>query len=175
MRHKIIVSSVGSWEDAKLALQEYGNWVKNADTKTTVLAAATSLLISVMAANSKMFVATIQAGSWPSGALSVLLLVFVVASFLTARCLFAALTPRTTAASLDNRFSWPAVASKAVPPTSYPAETLVAEAWEQCHTLAQTAAAKYRSFYAALRWFAVTVVIGAIALVSASWTNAGIA
>lgn len=147
-------SSAPYWEDAKLAIQETGNWVKNADTKTTILAAALGVLLTAIASRSTDIHTgfTTSTGSYLV-LLAVSLVAFTLASVVTVGCIYRALTPRTQPGSLENRFSWPSMAARDLPPVGMPSDSIAREAWEQAHTLAKIAQQKYRWFRWALSFY----------------------
>ncbi|MHC5557931.1 Pycsar system effector family protein [Kocuria sp. U4B] len=147
-------SSEPYWEDAKLAIQETGNWVKNADTKTTILAAALGVLLTAIASRSADIHSsfTTSTGSYLV-LLAVSLVGFALAAVIAVGCIYRALTPRTPPGSLENRFSWPSMAARDLPPVGMPGDSIAREAWEQAHTLAKIAQQKYRWFRWALRFY----------------------
>lgn len=164
------------WEDARLAIQEFGGWVKNADSKITVLAAVVGVTISVLGAKSSDIASAFTSG--PRAALIVLTIsalsavVFLAA---TGVSVLVALSPRVGrnekhhTCAKANRFSWPDVArGLEVPPD---AENLRDEAWRQAVVLAGIARAKYRAFKVSVALFVVTLVALMFAIGSSAWIN----
>lgn len=160
MRRDIPVSPTpADWEHSKLAIQEIGGWIKNADTKATILAGSFGLSLTfvvprLLEALPAIAVAPVAFGLWIA-----LAVVFAAAAVITGYGIGNALLPRTSlGASLTNRFAWPSLASVAaqhLPPSVGSAEDVRTEAWEQAASLARIAAAKYRSFKVALVAFCI--------------------
>lgn len=156
------------WEQSKLAIQETGGWIKNADTKTTVLTAAFG--VSLTFALPRILDGVTALGGAPVlfGAWLVLMIILVLTIGLTAFGIYRALIPRADVrASQLNRFAWPSVAGLAstdLPPEDRSEEAVRGEAWEQAATLARIAAQKYRSFKLALRAFGTYVIVLALVL-----------
>lgn len=147
------------WEQIKLAIQETGGWIKNADTKSTILAGSFGLSLTfavprLLEALPTVFIAPFAFGLWVAAAV-----ILVTAALLTGYRIGNALLPRTSLGnSLMNRFAWPSLANVAaqhLPPEKLSAADIRAEAWEQAASLARIAAAKYRSFKIALISFCV--------------------
>lgn len=157
------------WEPAKLALQEFSGWVKNADSKVTVVAASfgvslTLAITQIVPAMGRVLaiggcVAQIWAG---------LLLAFVAAAVCTGTGIFMALVPRTPSAEA-NRFSWPDHATGAVVAATLncSTEAAVADAWKQARALAVIGAEKFKwlrrtlVFFGAYLGLLMTLVSGA--------------
>jgi hypothetical protein len=165
-------SDGAEWEHAKLAIQEFGGWIRNADAKITILAGA--LGVSLTFTLPRVALAVGNAGT--SACVCTFLLFFALG---IAGCFCAALSgynlyralspnskPRAGAAISLNRFSWPSMAAE----TTAPSPTQIGalnEAWEQAHTLAKIASAKYSRFRHALRLFvAYLVLFGCVGLAS---------
>jgi hypothetical protein len=158
------------WDDAKVALTETGSWIKNADTKVTILAAVLGVSITTLASRSDVIVSALKAQDSRAG--GVLIIAVIVALISGSVCIFfvgAALRPRVRSVSTTNRFSWPALASLDSPPVSFPSETRSKDAWEQTHALSQIAKAKYRALGRALFFFLTFVVSAAVVLGLAIW------
>lgn len=163
---------VPPWEDAKLAMTEFGNWIKNADTKVTVLAASLSILVASLASKIDTFHAALSnPGFRHKWILLSLLVILSFAALSTAGFIYQALRPRSSGTSAHNRFAWPSIADSSYPPKDLdPADTL-AEAWAQNHALARIAAQKFKAFASALRCFGLTLVLSGICIAVAAWCS----
>jgi hypothetical protein len=136
-------------------IQETGNWIRNADTKATVLAAALALTISTAVTHCAGVVDAYHGrggviGRW----------IIIVASLLAAATLllsivnvYKTLLPRTSAETTFNRFGWPSIAASSHPPTKLDPAGLRDEAWRQSYQLALIAQAKFHHFRLGLRFF----------------------
>lgn len=173
-REPLEEEDTSTWEDAKLALQEFGSWIKNADTKVTVLAAALGVTISLVGAKSETLVLAYRAsGSTCPSALWCVLLLFLISVLFTAHYIYKALNPRMETSSEFSRFSWTSMAALAEAPKSFPSSGSDAEAWAQAHVLSRIAREKYKSLRAALICFASVMVTGAVLVALATWLTAG--
>ena len=160
------------WDDAKVAMQEFGSWIKNADTKITILAAVLGVSLTALAGRAESIVAAVRDHDGRLvGVLIVSLAIVGAAAIVTAHYIIKALRPRVGSVSNNNRFSWPAMAKRSEVPTQFDADTRVAEAWEQAGALAKIAQAKYESFTRALRSFIVLAVAACVAISVASWVG----
>ena len=152
------------WEQAKLAIQEFGGSIRNADSKITILAAAlgVSLTFALPRVASSVQRSSESANSCEWWALLLLAIAGSVCASLTGYNLYRALAPRVMpriAARGDlNRFSWPSMAAEANAPVPDKVGGLE-EAWEQAHTLATIAKAKYDRFTVALRFLVAYLVV----------------
>jgi hypothetical protein len=155
-------TQVPDWEHAKLALQETGGWIKNADTKTTILAGAFGVSLSLAIPRLVTDGHTIV-GLTPGFATWVILCVALLATVLaTGKNVHDALIPRThTGPSSRNYLAWPdlAVTPYADVPPQLSQEEIRRQSWEQAITLAQIARDKYANFKKALRTFSVYLLL----------------
>ncbi|WP_067071261.1 Pycsar system effector family protein [Carbonactinospora thermoautotrophica] len=140
-------------EELQIALETinaFTGWVHNADTKIGILAGVQVTLAVMVASQAE---AAIEAANVFGVAAWAVLLVFVACFAASAGYLGRALWPRLAVRGRPNRFAFPSLA--ACPPEELgqadPAR-LVAEAWEQAHTLSLIALAKFRYFGRALSW-----------------------
>jgi hypothetical protein len=154
--------SVPDWEQAKLALQETGGWIKNADTKTTILAGAfgvsLSLAIPRLVTDGHAIVGlTVGFTAW------VLVCVVLLGTVLAiGKNLHDALIPQTpTGPSSRNYLAWPdlAVMPYADVPPQLSQEEIRQQSWEQAITLAQIAKNKYTNFKRALQIFSAYLLL----------------
>ena len=113
-------SASAEWEHAKLAVQEFGGWIRNADTKITILAAALSVSLTfalprAVATINDAHVFSSPREFWIVVVLAIAGAVFAVASGYN---LFRALAPRVMSRASTkttmNRFSWPSMAAEPV-------------------------------------------------------------
>jgi hypothetical protein len=157
------------WEDAKVAMQEFGNWIKNADTKVAILGASFGVLIaSSVSSTDKVIAACEGSSSCCVASILVLLAFYVVSVLATGFRIGQALLPRTRSTGSFSRFSWIAI-NNTVGDLSLSPEDVRKEAWTQCRDLAQIADRKYSAFRKAL-WCWGLSAISLVALVSlASW------
>ena len=154
LRKKKTPGESKDWEDAKVAMQESGSWIKNADTKVTILAAVLGVSLTTLAGQSSRIVTALQRQDVHVVIpMTFALAGVVVTSILTVFFVGECLRPRTVEVSADNRFAWPSMAGRSSAPLSFPSASRVAEAWEQAFALSKIVEAKYRSFRWALRMF----------------------
>lgn len=154
------------WEDAELVIQETGNWIRNADTKATVLAAALALTISTSVTHCAGVLAAYhdRGGSIGRWIIIVASLVAAATLLLSIFNVYKTLVPRTTPETAFNRFGWPSIATCPHPPTKLEPGALRDDAWRQCYQLALIAQGKFRHFKFALGSF--LVAIGFLSLTS---------
>ncbi|PZE86603.1 hypothetical protein EDF31_101616 [Curtobacterium sp. PhB142] len=159
-----------AFEYAKLAVSETGAWIKNADTKATILAAGLGATATVTASRAAPTWALIAGSNQVLSIAAVIAVsVFVVGAVGTVWCAVRTLIPRTNVSGGRNPFAWPSVASSFVVDDSEFQKASAKQAWNQVHALALIAKAKYEAFALALRWFILTV-IGAGVLVALAST-----
>jgi hypothetical protein len=165
-----------SLHDAKFAIQESGNWIKNADTKSTVIAAATGVVATASASNADTVHGAFAGGKLGCSApvLAVLILVYIGTLIVTATNLYLALSPRTAPLDEPNRFAWPSVAfgSPQIPNDLWTA--VQAEAWKQNYMLARIAMVKYAAFKNALQWFGINFVAAIAIVCMSTWATAAV-
>lgn len=89
-----------SVQDARFAIQESGNWIKNADTKSTVVAAATGVVATALASRADTVHEAFAGGRLGCAGPIVALLIFgyIATLIVTASYLYRALSPRDAAA-----------------------------------------------------------------------------
>lgn len=173
MRRKQVAPAASQWEESKLAIQEFGGWVKNADAKITALAAVVGVSASLLGTRSGDVARVLRLGPGAGHDVTVVTIAFLVL-FFSATVIFIglALFPRTP--EVENRFAWPSVAKRFSAPRPAP-DRAIEEAWAQAHQLAKIAQAKYRYFKIALLMFCFVIVDAAIGLAVVSWAIAGLA
>lgn len=155
-----------AFEYAKLAVSETGAWIKNADTKATILAAGLGIAASVTAGRAAAIWQLITGSNLSLTVAAVLtsaafIIGAVGAIWFAARTLI----PRTKVSDGRNPFAWPSVASSFQVDDENFGDASAGQAWNQAHALAQIAAAKYCSFAASLKWF-ILAIAGAGATVA---------
>lgn len=159
-----------AFEYAKLAVSETGAWIKNADTKATILSAGLGITASVTAGRAAAVWQLITG----SNLVLTVAAVLTTAAFITGAVgavWFAVRTliPRTNVSGGRNPFAWPSVASSFQENDEAFKDASAPQAWNQVHALALIAAAKYRAFAASLRWF-ILAIVGAGATVALAST-----
>lgn len=152
-----------AFEYAKSAVTEFGAWIKNADTKATVLAAGFGAVSTITAGRASAVLAVISDGTegWRT-AVAVIAVAFVVASISTLWFLIKALAPRRKISGGRNAFAWPSVAASFTPDDETFDAASSAMAWRQAHALAYIAREKFAAFESALFSFVAVIVCGAL-------------
>lgn len=149
-----------AWEPAKLALQEVGGWIKNADTKTTILAAAFG--VSLTFACTKLLELGpdwISAASGCARTWALIMLIAAIAATVGTGCnIYRALVPRMHQTG-SNPFAWPDLAGGLKLPPADDIGVSIEHVWSQTRVLALIAKRKYRHLKWALRWFALYLVV----------------
>ncbi|CAM4438795.1 hypothetical protein NONI108955_28335 [Nocardia ninae] len=164
--------TVPPWEDAKLTMTEFGNWIKNADTKLTVLAAALGIVMAAVASKADSFQKALANPEFDcKWTLIMALLLLLGAIVVTAGYLYVALVPRMTSMG-SNRFAWPSVVAEGRPPWNLEHRSTLDEAWSQNHALAGIAGRKYVAFRKALRTFGIALLLCAVCIALATWQAA---
>ncbi|MFI9503367.1 hypothetical protein [Nocardia sp. NPDC052566] len=152
-------------------MTEFGNWIKNADTKISVLAAVFGVMLALLAARADTFRRVLaDPASCATWILVALLMLLLGAVLMTTGLLYSALVPRTVVTG-RNRFSWPSIASEPQPPRNLDQRSTLEEAWSHNHLLAQIAGRKYAAFRNALRGFVITLILGIACVVIATWQS----
>jgi hypothetical protein len=159
-----VQSSAEALADAKFAIQESGNWIKNADTKSTLIAAAVGVVATASASKADVVYRAFSGGKLGCASLLLLALIvaYVVTLLVTAYCLYRALSPRTDHLVDLNRFAWPSVVARG---PSLP---------EQNYMLACIARDKYRAFKSALTWFGLNLAAAVLMIFAATWASTGV-
>lgn len=149
------------------AMDQIANWVRFADAKSAVLAAALGVVLTAFLNGLERLVVVIRGGgpcAWITGAL----IIFALAAFgYTLTWLFRSLVPRRRSAQPGiNRFAWPTLGE--VSPATLldhvgEVEARI-EAWQQVMDLSAVANEKFKAFDLALRGFA-TCFISVVVLV----------
>ncbi|WP_155981455.1 hypothetical protein [Nocardia sp. BMG111209] len=168
-----VAESISPWEDAKLAMTEFGNWIKNADTKVAVQAAALGVVITAAGSKADLFRRALSDPAAGCRAMLVgPLLLLLGAIVATGMYLYRALAPRT-AATEWSRFSWPSIAAAAQPPEVLDRRSTLREAWSQNYALARIADEKFAACRNALRCFGLTLILFAACIGVATWQASG--
>jgi hypothetical protein len=139
-------------------VQQYGEWIRNADTKAGLLSAVVSILLVGLTQNTSAIKLATSASDG-RGRLALASLVLLVVSFGVAGFFLVRLQiPRLLAADQLNRFAFPSVARSAVEDLKgASARQLVEEAWEEAHTLARTAMRRFTELRLAWIWTAASL------------------
>lgn len=157
-----------SFERAKLSVVEFGAWIKNADTKATILAAGLGVMSSVVASQAGRIVDLYTHPAAAVVCIAVILSAIFIGGLAGAViCVFRVLSPRTDVTDGPNVFAWPSVAKFGSATASEFSDFSAPKAWAQAFDLAKIAQAKFAAFALALRWFLVTIA-AASALVALS-------
>jgi hypothetical protein len=171
-----VQSSAEALADAKFAIQESGNWIKNADTKSTLIAAAVGVVATASASKADVVYRAFSGGKLGCASLLLLALIvaYVVTLLVTAYCLYRALSPRTDHLVDLNRFAWPSVVARgpSLPELSW--AKVNEEAWAQNYMLACIARDKYRAFKSALTWFGLNLAAAVLMIFAATWASTGV-
>lgn len=148
-----------NWDAAKFSIQEFGNWIKNADAKVALLGAAFGISVSVMATKADIYQAALKNDDFSLRWLLVVLLTLTaVALFACALSIYNSLVPRTKSGQ-QNVFSWASVSSNEVIPALTSRQRLLDDAWVQCADLARIAKVKYFWFKCALLEFGTFIFL----------------
>jgi hypothetical protein len=139
-------------------IEQYGEWIRNADTKAGLLSAVVSILLVGLTQNSSAIEFATRASDG-RGRLALASLVLLVVSFSVAGFFLIRLQiPRLLAADRLNRFAFPSVARSAVEDLEGASpHQLVEEAWEEAHTLARTAMRRFIELRLAWIWTAASL------------------
>lgn len=158
-RRSLAPRTPADWEHSKLAIQETGGWIKNADTKSTILAGSFGLSLTFAVPRLLEALPSVAAVPFAFGLWSSVAVIFCAGALTTGYGIGNALLPRTSLGNSPmNRFAWPSLASVAtghLPPSKKTAGEIRIEVWEQAASLARIAAAKYRAFKTALVAFCI--------------------
>lgn len=158
------------WEAAQLALQQVGEWVRQADTKTTILTAAIGVLVAALTTQAEPVAKALRA--YPDCGHLALLVVLAASLTISLVASSISLVPRFGGPSPTNQFSWPWHAQQERPVTRFVTEP-TADAWAQVHGLSKLARTKYRAFRIALFSFGIATVFAVIELSFAAWATTG--
>lgn len=151
----------GRDDGAFSAMDQIANWVRFADAKSAILAAALGVVLTAFLNGLERLVVIVKAGgpwSWAVGTLTGFAL---VAFGYTLTWLFRALAPRRQAAQSGlNRYAWPALGKVSLESLRQHVEGVDArvDAWRQVIDLSAVANEKFKAFDCALRGFATCVV-----------------
>jgi len=158
-RKPLASTALADWEHSKLTIQETGGWIKNADSKSTILAGSFGLSLTFAVPRMVEELPNVATAPFAFHLWVSVVVVFGIAALVTGYGIGNSLLARTSmGTSVMNRFSWPSLAGVApgyLPPSTISADEIRNEAWEQAAALARIAAAKYRSFKIALVAFCV--------------------
>jgi hypothetical protein len=134
-------------------IEQTGEWIRNADTKTGLLATAISVLIAATAGN--MHRKQFTAWHSVSGVVSICAGgIFLGCAILAVVHMLAVVIPRTKVAGSISRFSWPWLAAHTEAEINSQVRRIGArrEAWAQAKALADIARAKHHHFKRAVAW-----------------------
>lgn len=143
------------------AMDQIANWVRFADAKSSILAAALGVVLTAFLNGLGPLVVIVKAGGSCAWAPGVLILLTLVCFGYTLFWLFRALAPRRGAAQSGiNRFAWPTLGEASLENLQKHFEDAEAsiDAWRQVVDLSAVAKQKFRAFDLALRGFAACVI-----------------
>lgn len=151
--------------DLQVALQavdQFGFWVQNADTKLTVLAAAAGVLVPAFATDLGAITHALRSADATNVILLAITLTLTGVGLLVVLWhLGRGLLPQLHGGEHLNRFAFPSAANATVKELLARDGTAdIEDAWHQAWTLARIADRKFRSFATALRLFAVVLILG---------------
>src|SRR5690606_14096526 len=129
----------------RAVVQEFGGWIRSADTKATILLGATGVLVAALLGRASSFGEVLRSESEWRCVLVIAALAVVVSLITLAVFLVLTIRPRTVASEFS-RYAWPRIAAMPEAPKAFDTGTAAAEAWVQAHALARIARAKYHNF-----------------------------
>lgn len=150
MRRKGVSASASpaDWEQSKLAIQETGGWIKNADAKATILAGSFGLSLTFAVPRLLESLPDVMAVPFAFGVWAVFAVVFLLTASITGFSIVRALIPRMSSdPTSPNRFAWPSLAQTPVgrlAPAVVTDDQVRQEAWAQAASLARVAVTKFR-------------------------------
>lgn len=154
-----VAASPPDWEQSKLAIQETGGWIKNADAKATILAGSFGLSLTFAVPRLLESLPNVMAVPFAFGVWMVFAVAFLLSASITGFSIVRALIPRMSSdSSAPNRFAWPSLAQASVeglPPVVAADDQVRREAWAQAASLARVAVTKFRYFKIALISFCI--------------------
>ncbi len=152
------------WDEAVLANQEIGQWVRHTDTKAALLAAGLGVIAAAVITQADQIAETFVTPTGWTIAVTLLLIGTLGAFAGVLRYVSATVRPHVDSAADFNRFAWPSLARDRSSKRSGHYESSAEEAWGQAIALAIIASVKYDAFATASKWF-VAFLTSAIALV----------
>lgn len=169
-----MTASPPDWEQSKLAIQETGGWIKNADAKATILAGSFGLSLTFAVPRLLESLPDVMAVPFAFGVWAVFAVVFLLTASITGFSIVRALIPRMSSdPTSPNRFAWPSLAQASaggLPPAISTDDQIRREAWEQAASLARVAVTKFRYFKIALISFCIC--LGSLVVLLATQTTA---
>lgn len=152
-------ASPADWEQSKLAIQETGGWIKNADAKATILAGSFGLSLTFAVPRLLESLPDVMAVPFAFGVWAVFAVVFLLTASITGFSIVRAPIPRMSSdPTSPNRFAWPSLAQTPVgrlAPAVVTDDQVRQEAWAQAASLARVAVTKFRYFKIALISFCI--------------------
>lgn len=155
------------WDEAKLAIQETGAWVRHTDTKAALLVAASGAVVAAVLTQADEIAKMYTSGVAASAIGSFLIGATLLSLTMTVRHLFAVIRPRVDSANALNRFAWPNLARMTDAARSDHYKSSIVEGWAQARQLAALAADKYDAFGSASSWFAAFLVASIAVVIAA--------
>jgi len=152
-------------DGALAAMDQIGQWVRYADAKAGLVAAAAAAVLALAAGNAADIVETWDRGGGWRVAITTLVVGAAVAGVVTFWALAQALAPRPLGGPpKPNRFSWPSLSALTSDELAahVTATSVHDDAWQQARVLASIAEAKFRWCRTAL---VASIFMGALSLV----------
>jgi hypothetical protein len=143
---------------ALAVMQQFGEWIRNADTKAGLMSAVLSILVVGLSQNpGAIRFATSSQGGRGHLALGLLALM-IISGALAGLNLLRLQIPRLPATDRRNHFAFPSVARSKVEDLQNPsAHEVVQEAWEQAHELAGIAFKRFTVVRIAWIWTGIAL------------------
>jgi hypothetical protein len=151
--------SVNRLELGMHTVTEFGEWIRNADTKAALLAALLGLALTGLMGQGDALRQTLHGHSFWTLVALVLLVASCGTGILSAAALIGMQMPRLPVPSGGSRFAFPSIARGPVTAllTELDDDQVTAEIWSQAHVLARIAMAKFRLLRFALVCAAITL------------------
>ncbi|MDX2727262.1 hypothetical protein [Streptomyces sp. PA03-2a] len=134
-------------EDVRLVLSETGEWIRNADTKTGLLATVLAVLLGVISQKAEkkdIFPPFVEGWNYVAFTFLVLTIGAIAASYWF---FYRVLSPRVDIPSMSTRFAWPWVAyAPESALENLDGGSVRKEAWVQARALALISQAKFKFF-----------------------------
>ncbi|GGZ78907.1 hypothetical protein [Streptomyces rubiginosohelvolus] len=144
-------------EDVRLVLSETGEWIRNADTKTGLLATVLAVLLGVISQKAEkkdLFPPFSEGWGYVPFAFLVLTVTAIAASYWS---FYRVLSPRVDIPSMSTRFAWPWIAYVSESALgNLDARSVRKEAWVQARALALISQAKFKFFRRGLATSAIS-------------------
>lgn len=152
------------------AMDQVANWVRFADTKTTILTAGLGVVLTMLMTNANTVAEAVREGRTAALVVGVPAVGTVLAVAWTLFWLVRAIGPQNAVQYPHlNRFAWPSLLRATPQELSLHAERVDVrtDAWQQVIDLSTLASRKFEACGKAVRGFAVLVVLGLVCVAAA--------